>query len=1446
MSRRRCIGIGCVLWLGLCLAVPAWAQGGPAGEVGTTASLPIDNEAMLIARQVHEATRQGDYRLAIELCDSLRSFGGELVADVSGERFLPAWRMARRLLHELPTAGRELYRQMFDAEVSARFERAKAAHDVDALRALYETRPLSSHSQAIGMELATVLLDRGRYGDAVGVLEGLRVGQVDADPAYVLLRAVALGASGKQETALGLLETMLPGSERADGRPWDERREAIAGWLRETRDASFSGTSGPFNPQLSSAGMWSQPLLSVSNSVGRLTDGDLARALDLAERLPLHKALLAGDWLYVRARGTIWGLDALTLAARWRVGTLLGPTAAERESLERRMLGIREEDDREAFAIPEDVAQLVGQPLMHSLGSAFGLVLSIEAVPRVEFSVADQRAIARGAVGSDELALYTNQLVARSGDTGRIVWRLGADIAKPLFGVEFQAVPVAAGARLLVPFRRGDELHLASIDAEEGSVGATVQVVGPPTHFVRRGGRCSVVTDGESVFVGTGNGVVASFDADTLAWQWAATYPSTLAERNPTNPWQPAPAPRELGQDPPRLIGDLLVVSAADADEIIAYDTFDGRIRWRRARGPYTTLLGVSSAGVLLGGPTIMCVDPRDGETIRWRSVPVVRTGSVVEAAGVIYASTGEGVIGLDAESGRVVSWGGGASDTSGDRVWNVQRLAHGDGAAGVVSDLVVGPASLLAVSPNRIVRFPDVDRMRRLCASRMEAEPGDGGAVFARAWLAVLGGEVAEAAALLGSIEIADASLADVRDRLLMQVHLARAHGAADVREAVGALRAAVGLARVPEVNARLHAYIGVLLEQQQEWDTALEHYLALLREEATGLLASEEEPGLARASWWEAVGRIGEIVAALETDTARQYLETWIQEAAEEGNARALRRLLAVDVELASLREVVRRSLAALTQPFELAIRHLPEQGALAEEADPGRHVALLLHRWETHVALGMLSEARADAEQWRVLVDDDDLGAHTTGEEVETRVRRIETSQRKLEQLAGRPFDAQLYRQWLLDEAELILDPRSGQVGEDAWVLARRLDEHRVVLLNTVVGRPWRETPDGVEGEVPGTWQDPLLEVGAAWLGRPVGQTWACVTDGALSAVPVRGGLICVGRGPERGAGQRIWERSFDRWPVLVSDFGDLAVGGELGVYVVTRSRRVVLLGWDDGRPRWERSFDLPGITRLTLAGSRLVIEDADRNLYSVDARDGSDLQTLGPDWRSPWMTWVIGDAAVVLTEEALVGLSVVDFGVVWERSGGSIEASAVEPEKQWLAIQQRRGSVWEVLEARTGEPVFSEPLDDWGRVSALAVEGDLLWVAAFTMREFEERVEADVHLALLDATTGVQQWVQTLRTLHPIDRRALLANPDFVPVLLHTRRMTQGEFPDDNSYGLQLVRKDGGALTLPLDITGDFRGRMRSGEVLLHATRSRLIVQAQGALAGYGSADAGGSR
>lgn len=1435
MARR--VGFSNRRVLRSCMAVLAGVLGAAtaAGQgVGSSATLPESNEAMILSSRVEEALATGDFRLAIRLVEQITELPAELVSVPDSRTYYPVWRQAVRLLRQLPPAGVQIYQQLYDGEVSARFETGAAAGDVAALRELFHRYPVSSSWPAIGQELIAQLLDREAFGEAVEVIRELQTAKVPQTPVRRAQWVVALAGIGLHDAAAREFDELAREPALQGNADWELRLGAIRGWLDARRPGAALAASGAFEPLLNGAARWNQPLASAEGGFQE-DDDALADAAANLRRLPLQQPVCDAGTLVVRLRGMVRAYDALTLVPRWQVKEIAGGDEAEALPMaKRRMRGWPGEDFAPQPTLSRDAELLLNEPLRHALAAGRGLVYSIEALASLSFDLANVFVPSfQGVEGP-----APNDLVARELATGRQAWRVrGTDATDPLSGYAFQDAPLVAGERLIVPAVKGGELSLLALNAATGKLERQLMIVGPPTNFPPHGGRCMTVADETTIYVCTGNGVVAAVSRDSFQWKWAATYPSQGVEpRLPFLPRSQTPA-REFGFDRPVLAQDLLILAPVDSPVILALDRFGGQERWRADRGEFAYLLGTSKHGLIVGGSHVACVDLADGRTIRWRSAPMEAAGRGAVLNERLYLPTRAGLLVLDCASGRIVA----------DN-WNAEQdLPRPLPAA----NLVIAHDAVFAASPGQIEKFPDPAATAARAEEAAAAEHGAERAALARAWLALLEREYNRALALLEELKPGDEGRAAARDRLLSSTLVALSRESGETGEKLAWLNRALELPLPPDAAAGLAALVGQALEEAGRWDDALQHYQDLLVRGQAGLLQSVRDPDHRIAGWLHAAGRLNAILPARERAKAGEFADGLAAAARATKSAAALLRVRSV------VSDPVRR--AALDQALVLA-RAAPELAIdwLPEREEPGLPLEerrkLHIERWETHVALGLLEAAKADAQYWRAELEGAGVAESQPAESeaesadagVQRRIERIERAARKLEQAADTPFRDNFRKQWSAADTELIVDLRDPLRSMRSVLLTRDLQKRQIALRDVRNGSARQEAPDalraGAAQEV--ARQTAVLEMifeGDDPDTQTARRIWPAATWGYRAVLPITGGIACTGLGIERGAGKRLWEFEIADWTEPPPDYSERTVVAAEGVFLAVRKNRVLAVDWYGGQVLWQRDF--PGVTilGLTHAGGRLLVVSDTLDIFSMDARYGDDLRRYDAAQATPRAVRGIGELVLIFSEQGVGGYDPATFQPRWFTAGDGFSAVCQISGRDWVGLRARTGGPWRLLDARTGAPAIARELADVPDepVTAAYCDGRQLLLATHRQSYGEGTVRHTATVLAFDAADGALRWQRPVQTFVPINVTQLAAHVEYVPVLILNGSEGTSDRPDLSTLAIRLVRKEDGEALDSRAISREFAGRREPGDVYLLVTPTRMIVQAASCLAAYGN-------
>ncbi|MFH1745618.1 MAG: PQQ-binding-like beta-propeller repeat protein [Planctomycetota bacterium] len=1380
-------------------------------EVLATATLPVSNEAMLLAGRVQQAVVEGDYRLAVVLLDELFKQADQLVVVPPGRTYYPVWWRAGRLVEQLPEEGLATYRGLHDAEVATLLKEASARGDIPALINLFRIFRGSANWPAIGRALLAHLLDAGRFGEVLEIGRDLEAAGISSDPRRCMQMVVALGQLEHWSAAGRRLDKLVRDPDTVGNPLLESRCAQLRSWL--DRRMSTALVNAEYQPAMVARVSWRSTLEPPTPGFHD-DDATCAEAIGRLRRLPLHTPLIAGETLIIRLRGTLWAYDTLTLTLRWVV--------SESEQAGSDELSTWAAAGSEA-GVSADSEVLLSHVLRHGVSGGLGMVFTVEGLNAADW----ENTRSGGRFGEIGLPPAANELVARDLSSGQLVWRRGDDVTDPLYGVAFQDCPVVVGERLCAVVQRGSELHLCVLAAATGRLEREIPIVGPPTYFTPSGGRCTLTADATGVYVCTGNGVVAAFSRGDLSWRWATTYPSTLAERRSTGWWPPREEPREYNFNRPILSEDLCVLAPVDCPYIFALDRHNGRQCWRIPRDAYGYLIGACPVGIIIGGDVITCLDPRDGHTPRWRSVPLEISGRPVLHAERVYVPTRKGLVVLDTRTGKVRQEPPGTNTL-------------------MTANLVSTTDTLFAVSPNAVVKYPDLAQTRRRCAALLAAGENDERIQLAQAWVDVLEGAYGAALEGLEALDPADEKLAQGRECLLTDLFVVLSDESPDGVERLEWLRRAARLTVSGETSDRLATLIGQALEDAQEWEAAAQHYAELLADETATRLAEVGDSGRQVAVWLHAVNRLRTIFKHMHPEQVVVLLEDWVAEATPQFLQR-----MDLAVRMQPQRQLITRTLARAQLPPELLAGYSPVRPAPTEPLD--EQWADILARWETHVALGMLAESWADQREWYDQ-QEADTGRATTqpgpmlSPEMTTRARRIETALSKLADAAGPAVDGSTWKlseryRWKIWGAELVVDARNPEAAMRAWIPVRMLEDNQLTLHSTVLGRAWRQTVDalthGLGGQV--ALREAASEIS---LGHEYGEgeypraTWPAAVHGYLAAVPVRNGLVCIGLGPERGGGQRLWEVAIPEWSSIPTQLSDVTAAGPLGVHIIRHGDRVALIGWADGQVWWQRSFNGLRIRQILLADERLIVVGEGGQMISLDALLGDDVRTLPPILGTVRAVAWLGDTLVALGEQAVLGLAADTLERHWSRPYAGVADWATVTGADWLALQESDSDEWIVLDARTGTPVGPDRLGHFGHVTAMAVDrGDLL-VAGFERVSDGDEEKPLARLASFDLASGELHWDRRIVTLARINTTQLLAHPTKIPILIARSDYEYADEGDYRALDLYTVNKQSGAQSDSFSIYRDFCDSDGVCLAYVLASPDALIVQANGILAAYG--------
>ncbi len=1403
---------------------PAFAQN-PAdlNELRSSATLPVSNESILLSSRAVDAIESGDYRLAIQLIEQIYGQQDGLIPLPASATFYPAWRQAERLLHQLPPAGTRMAQQLSDAGVAAAFEDARRSGNVEALRELFWRRPLSAHRGDIALELAAWYLDRGQFAGATEVLREMTPSDPTTRASVEAMRAVALAESGAPDEARRAGERLLADVNDADR----QRFQPLVTWLAGRSAAGGPAVASEFEPVLAAPANWSTTLAGPNAPAVEQDSSELLDALDALHRLPVLEPAIGEGVLLVRLRGTLWAFDTLTLSVLWRTGEIgagaIDPQLLVQSAAEMGMGGRR---------WSPQTRMMLTHRLAHAATIGRGAVYTVE---QVGAGVSDAFGGARGrtvAFGGAH-----GVLVARELRSGRILWRSDDEPAQPLAQVSFQDRPLLLDDRLLAPFERQGELILAALHPDSGRLLQEVRVASPPTHF-GAGGRCVLQADETTVYLCTGNGAVAAFERPSLNWKWATLYQSTVAERNSRFWWQPAADPLEWAPEAPLLAGDLLIVAPVDsaASEVIAFDRYDGAKRWSLPRRDITFLVGTVADGLIVGSHRLICLDLHQPSAApRWRSVPLEIVGRPQVDGQRVYVPTRRGIVVVDGRTGKLLR------EQNSAAILDAPATSLGGHvpAESEACSLAMGDAAIYRVTPTRVAKYPDVNALRRQVAALRARDPADGRLELLGARIAALAGNLDDAIREL-ELHAGDAAAPNAEQtQLLGELYLAMARSANATEQRLKYLRKALVLGERGGDPQTVALLLGDELASGGRPQEALDVFRTVLLDRGTAGQFEHRSSSYRVAFWLAAVTRMRECVLRLGAAQARPAIGDLVREAQGGPDAAQALFRLRMAVPDGGLRALVNRALAEQRLPPELAIGVFDElrlQPKLEAESS-----ALRLGRWETHLSLGLLEEAARDQAEWEA----SQRGADSTDPEVVRRVQLLENSQRKLRDLAGVRLGVPFYRQWKMPGAELLFDPREPLAATRQWLAIRNLDSRALQLIDSVSNQqPWRDHVDALTSDFSGDEADASARRDAL-AGRRPGEGeisrpyWPVAIHQFLAAVPVEKGLICIGLGPERYAGQRLWELTVPDWNEIPRRFASLAVATAEGVLLCPRSDRIALAEWSDGRIAWERDWPGAEIRGLDASGDALAVWTDNGSVWQCRLSDGDGLRRIELDSANVSGLHYSGSTLIIWGGDFVCGVSRSDGRVLWRRVVPGVGGITPVTGRDWLLLRPLGQLDWDLLDSNDGESVFGSSLGDLGNVRQAAANGEQLLLASNVDEEPETGETRAIGLYAISLADARRRWEQRILTRVDVNLTQLLGMDDYIPLL---RAERAPDAPTGQEPTLVLVSKADGSVQNEVSLADEYRAHSSAScDLQVLATPSRILVQIAGNLLAFGNSE-----
>lgn len=1371
---------------------PSGASSASPGFALIHMSPPIQN----LFQRAEEGAARADWKFAI---DSLQRIiddpEGSLVrrddaVGAQGMLYESARRRAVRMLAELPPEGISAYRRLFDGKAKGLFDRAEATRDKAALETVVEKYFLTRYGDDAADLLASWVLDEGQPAEAVRLLEDVRSLLVDRDvPESRLVAKLAaayamLGRSDEASALIGAwseqnpqvtppwLEGVVEAGRRA-GAMGDNRALHVA-WPMAGGSASRTGFMPAVTPTLSSTAPWS---LSRGDMQTELWSPGGGNGGPAAVILPGMELVAAGERVFARTPRGCLAVDAGDLSVLWEASTGIdGLSKGIRlPRIQRFVWGSRSEDE---------VTPAAGDELAGAIAVSGDLVFTVERSGASDVSGEYETLRLLGRWGFNVSGVGTergNRLVARDVHDGQVRWSRGRSrqADDPLGSVWFRSVPLPVGDELWVPYLNQNDLYVAVLGAERGDLRGNVLLLTTDAPHVGLERTQSAAYAEGTVFVPSGHGVLSAIDARDYTPRWASVYATaasahTVGDSEHSSPWL---------SSPPIVTRGLVVVAPSDHDELLAFDTGTGAVRWRAPSAGSTYVIGADQERVWLGGGGLACRSVHDGRLL-WRAeLESAPTGRAVLCGARVYMPTGMGLASYAQSDGAAV------------------EIEAPSSPAPPLGRLLCYEDALYSLDASGIRKFPDMDRLYPEAVVRHDEDSFHPRRSLLLARLELLRGDAPRALELAVSAnELADPEDAVMRGQaaaIQVDALLALAERPQlDFSATMALLEESARVAVTPQDRLRSGLAVADYLREAGHGGEAAKALCRLgMPPEAGGMLAIEEAvEGVSRLvvrrrldEWLPALGEPArrsmdafldeEVSAALAlldaSDTARSAAQHLVAVVDLGGSSAAQRALVGL-----GRYSRARGRYEAAEQHLRRALRLRGDEAiALAAQLDLCRFYAALGEpaRGLLHEEVAALLRAGGDralpGEYLAGNPGDDAVSATTVGAWAAQLVAGTGGIPAEVEGTAGEPLTAILQGTvaWSLyppppESSSGLPSVRSTNVAPQLLVA-----DHVVAgLRDRVLFFDEEETAVfavGARDRYP-LWHahlqlpESFVSDFQARIGGGGTSEIAVAVDGQTAVFSTANGLFAVGM----VTGKRLWVRAFDdslfpqggesaAWPVAARD--GLVAG-------VLRAGRLTLMRAEDGTTIWERHLRGEALRSIRLEGDHLItLDEYAQGVNVLDVRDGRLLHRWS--FRQPDAQG--GSVAVQLADGLLVGptregpndgVEAVDLStgaLVWRVLLDRPLAQLFEPAPGYVGIGLFGGEM-RLVNLRTGEDIWQRRVARAHSIVGAVLRDGLMVTLHYTVRQAQQTPE----LTAIDVATGEVLWTrEDLRLLDDLGRQ-----------------------------------------------------------------------------------------
>ncbi len=714
----------------------------PIAGIMIEPTAPIVN----LFERAQEGIERRDWKFAI---DSLQRIiddpqGSLLPREIGPDRSMTLYesasRRAVRRIASFPPQGLAAYRRLYDGQAKGMLARARDAYDVALLRRVAERFLLTRYGDDAVDLLASWLLDADRPGEVVSLLVDLLEFVPDFDvPEQLIIAKLAAARAELGQVALAKTITDDFRSRNNDAPAWFDRVgeasafEVAAGdsamvssdqtgsgdwsWPMWGGSPTRQGLMPAISPTVTDAPPWSHKLPGRASYVwDRVHDTEAGDPL----RLPTPGFAVVGDRLIVRQSGGCVALDMEDLSPIWTYpessGVGIGGTASVGQG-----------------GSPDSSAAYKRYP-SGSLTVAHGLALIIErsgvGKPPPGRRGSEPVSIQprnRRATGED------GRIIAIDIETGEAVWERGRSglIDDPLGRASIRSAPVAVGDELWAAYIDNRDLYVAVLDPVDGATLDTIALCAMPDNGPMPGLALDLALADGLVYVPTEYGVLFAIDAVAHTVRWAVRYgdgPKTMVALTPArrlnrqvqnrHTFGSRDASRTWLSSPPVVSGGLVLLSATDQDQLLAFSAAFGTPVWSASADGSSYVIGADERFIWLGGRSLSCLSLVDGSVVWTSLLEEAPSGRAVLSGDAIHVPTGAGLVTLDAATGTLTS----------------QQLL--DNADAPLGNVFCTDAALLSIEPSSVRKFPDTGGPYLAALEAYRQEPGAVTPALRLAWM--------------------------------------------------------------------------------------------------------------------------------------------------------------------------------------------------------------------------------------------------------------------------------------------------------------------------------------------------------------------------------------------------------------------------------------------------------------------------------------------------------------------------------------------------------------------------------------------------------------------------------------------------------------------------------------------------------------------------------------